>query len=179
MTSPDGLGAQKTEGPIPRIARDEKLQEAILKFQIPLRFLASCSSGPLFEPPLAPQNSHNRSRATPKPHSRNFVWPTRFLESPLYISLYLLCHPAHQAYRTDMLLPMRNVVVPSAAAAGDAAWILWIASCSLPSGLTVRNVFRLRGRGGKGMLRWSRVCIKSSLGLRSFSHCSSSPRRPN
>lgn len=56
-----------------------------------------------------------------------------------------------------MLLPMRNVVVPSAAAAGDAAWILWIASCSLPSGLTVRNVFCLRGRGGKGTLRWSCV----------------------
>jgi hypothetical protein len=67
-----------------------------------------------------------------------------------------------------MLLPMRNVVVPSAAAAGDAAWILWITSCSLPSGLTVRNVFRLRGRGGKGMPRWSRVCIKVVFGFEEF-----------
>ena len=52
VTSPDGLEAQKIEGPdssIPRIAGDEKLQEAILKFQISLRFPASCSSSPIVQ----------------------------------------------------------------------------------------------------------------------------------
>ena len=104
------FGSRRPRGPIrpfPGLG-DEKLQETILKFQISLRFLASCSSGPTVRAAVGTSRLAQRISCHSQTHSRNFVWPTRFLESPLYISFYLLCHLPHQACRADMLLPMRN-----------------------------------------------------------------------